>query len=148
MWNRDQAPKGNTQQPATSTPDPGRERRVVAWVGKSVVFKGDLTSSEDMTIDGRVEGSIEVRDHSLTIGPDADIRAGIIARAVTVLGKVTGTITARDMVEIQETGTVEGDIIAPRLAIADGALLRGSVDTEARTAGQAKGPRPQATATV
>jgi cytoskeletal protein CcmA (bactofilin family) len=152
MWNRDQAPKGGAQQPA-STPAidaTGRqpeERRVVAWVGKSVVFKGDVTSSEDMTIDGRVEGSIEVRDHSLTIGPDADIRAGIIARAVTVLGRVTGTITARERVEIHETGTVEGDIIAPRLAIADGALLRGRVDTEKREP-HAKTARPQATATA
>jgi cytoskeletal protein CcmA (bactofilin family) len=151
MWNRDQAPKGNASQPANGPGPNGisHERRVVAWVGKSVVFKGDLTSSEDMTIDGRVEGSIEVRDHSLTIGPDADIRASIIARTVTVLGHVTGTITARDMVEIQESGTVDGDIIAPRLAIADGALLRGRVDTEARrTEPQLGGAQPQAAATV
>jgi cytoskeletal protein CcmA (bactofilin family) len=141
MWNRDQAPQGAAPQPrAASAPEVHRhteERRHVAWVGKSVIFKGDLISSEDMTVDGRVEGSIEVCDHSLTVGPDADIRAGITARSVTIMGRVTGTITARDTVEIQSTGSVEGDIISPRIAIADGALLRGRVDTEARR------PEPQ-----
>ena len=83
-------------------------------------------------IDGRVEGSIELRDHSLTIGPDAHIRANIVARTVTVLGAVTGTITARDAVDLRETGSVDGDIISPRLAMADGALLRGRVDTGTR----------------
>jgi cytoskeletal protein CcmA (bactofilin family) len=103
------------------------ERRMIAWVGKSVVFTGQLTSLEDMTIDGRVEGTIEVRDHSLTIGPDADIHAGITAKVVTVLGRVTGTITASHKVDIRETGAVKGDIVSPRLALADGALLRGQV---------------------
>lgn len=112
------------------------ERRVVAWVGKSVVFIGKLMSSEDMTIDGRVEGTIEVRDHALTIGPDADIRADIVARVVTIFGAVTGTITARDKVDIRDTGSVEGNIASPRLAIADGALLRGRVDTDLKGADQ------------
>jgi cytoskeletal protein CcmA (bactofilin family) len=135
MWNRERSPQdeGARQQPLTSVPtSPGRqleERRVVAWVGKSVVFKGELISSEDMTIDGRVEGSIELRDHSLTIGPDAHVRANIVAKTVTVLGAVIGTITARDTVELRETGSVDGDIISPRLAMADGAALQGRVDT-------------------
>jgi cytoskeletal protein CcmA (bactofilin family) len=111
---------------------PLEERRVVAWVGKSVVFKGDLISLEDMSIDGRVEGTIELRDHALTIGPDAHIRATIIAKTVTVRGAVTGTITASDKVDVSETGSVEGNIISPRLAMADGAVLRGRVDTSTR----------------
>jgi cytoskeletal protein CcmA (bactofilin family) len=104
------------------------ERRVVAWVGKSVVFKGELMSSEDMTIDGRIEGTIEVRDHMLTIGPDADIRARIVARAVTVHGDVNGSISGSERVEIQKTGSVLGDITTPRLVMVDGAVLRGRVD--------------------
>ena len=107
------------------------ERRVEAWLGKSVVFKGSLTSSEDMTIDGRVEGSIEIHDHTLTIGPDADIRADVVAQAVTVFGAVTGTITAGGKVDIRQTGSVEGNILTPRLAMADGALLRGRVEPKA-----------------
>jgi cytoskeletal protein CcmA (bactofilin family) len=119
-----------------SQPDPQgaasrltEERRLIAWVGKSVVFTGNLTSLEDMTIDGRVEGTIEVRDHDLTIGPDADIQANISARIVTVLGAVTGGITATTRVEIHETGAVNGDITSPRLVIADGAKFQGRADT-------------------
>jgi cytoskeletal protein CcmA (bactofilin family) len=107
---------------------PTAERRIVAWVGKSVIFKGDLISAEDMTIDGRVEGTIEVRGHGLTIGPDADIRADIVAHAVVVLGAVTGSITAQDRVDIAETGSVEGSILSRRLVVAEGAVLRGQVD--------------------
>jgi cytoskeletal protein CcmA (bactofilin family) len=110
---------------------PAEERRLVAWVGKSVIFKGDLISSEDMTIDGRVEGTIEVRGHTLTIGPDADIRATIVAGTVTVHGAVNGKITADHKVDIRPTGTVEGDVLSPRLAMSDGALLRGRVETRA-----------------
>ncbi len=104
------------------------ERRLVAWVGKSVVFTGNLTSLEDMTIDGRVEGTIEVRDHDLTIGPDADIQANISARVVTVLGSVTGTINAT-AVDLATTAAVTGDINSPRLVIADGATFQGRADT-------------------
>lgn len=107
------------------------ERRVVAWVGKSVVFKGTLTSSEDMTIDGRVEGSIEIRDNTLTVGPDADIQADIVARSVTIFGAVSGKITATDKVEICDGGSVEGNIKTARLAMAEGAWLKGRVDREA-----------------
>jgi cytoskeletal protein CcmA (bactofilin family) len=136
MWNQEATPKLAPPPPQTSPAAiPSRqsdERRVVAWVGKSVVFTGQLKSSEDMTIDGRVEGSIELRDHALTIGPDADIRADITAKIVTIFGAVTGKIIAREKVDIRETGSVEGDIISPRLAISDGALLRGRVDTETK----------------
>jgi cytoskeletal protein CcmA (bactofilin family) len=113
---------------ATHPSRPAEERRVTAWVGKSVIFKGELVSSEDMAIDGRVEGSIDVRGHALTVGPDADIRATIHAGTVIVLGAVSGKITAEHKVEIRPSGSVEGDITAPRLAMADGATLRGRVE--------------------
>jgi cytoskeletal protein CcmA (bactofilin family) len=106
---------------------PVEERRLVAWVGKSVIFKGELVSSEDMAIDGRVEGTIDVRGHTLTVGPDADIRATILAGTVTVLGAVTGKITAEHRVDLRPSATVDGEIVAPRLAMADGAILRGRV---------------------
>src|SRR5712692_8916181 len=115
MWNREASSQDEgARPPQTSVPTiPGRpveERRVVAWVGQSVGFSGDLISLEDMTIDGRVEGTIELRDHHLTIGPDAHIQADIVAKIVTVLGSVTGTITASETVDIRETGSVEGNI--------------------------------------
>jgi cytoskeletal protein CcmA (bactofilin family) len=106
------------------------ERRVTAWVGKSVVFKGTLTSSEDMTIDGRVEGSIQINDNTLTIGPDANIQADIVARGVTIFGAVSGKITATDKVEICDGASVEGNIKTARLAMADGGWLKGRVERE------------------
>lgn len=126
--------------PAVPAPRTFEERRVVAWVGKSVIFKGQLISSEDITLDGRVEGTIEVRDHRLTVGPDAEIQADIIAKTVDVLGSVSGSIIAHDKVEIRETGSIEGDIVSPRLVMADGAILRGRVETSTRGAGQATTP--------
>jgi cytoskeletal protein CcmA (bactofilin family) len=147
MWNQEAslrneaARQPQAAQPASSS-SPSDERRVVAWVGKSVVFKGALVSSEDLTIDGRVEGTVELRDHSLTVGPDGHIRADIIAKNVTVRGVVTGTITAGEKVVVHAAGSVEGDIISPRVVVADGAVLRGRVDTSARDA-EASSPRPR-----
>jgi cytoskeletal protein CcmA (bactofilin family) len=145
MWNR-QTPENDASTPQASTPSTPRmhspdDRRAVAWVGKSVVFKGELTSSEDMTIDGRVEGTIDVRDHALTIGPDADIRANVTARVVKITGKVAGTVIAKDVVDLSETASVEGDIFSPRLAIAEGATLQGRVDTSNSQPSAASRPR-------
>jgi cytoskeletal protein CcmA (bactofilin family) len=131
--------------PAATVPVPHvEERRVVAWVGKSVLFRGDLIGLEDMVIDGRVEGTIELRDHTLTIGPDAHIRADIAAKVVSVLGAVVGTIIATDAVHIGETGSVEGDITARRLAMTEGAVVRGRIDTGRGAAGDATDHKPQA----
>lgn len=151
MWNQEVRVQGERgRQPEVAVPGSAsrqaEERRVIAWVGKSVIFKGELVSSEDMTIDGRVEGNIEIRDHSLTVGPDADIHADIVAKTVIVLGVVTGSITAHDKVDIRETGSVLGDVLSPRLAMADGALLRGRVETATRHDVQ-EGRRAQLTAT-
>ena len=140
MWNRDQAPKSEPvpQQPTHSVPSspsaslPAEERRVVAWVGKSVLFRGDLISSEDMTIDGRIEGSIEVRNHHLTIGPNATIEADVAARQVTVFGKVAGSLTAEERVEIRHGATVEADITCQSLAIQEGAFFCGKVAMSGR----------------
>jgi cytoskeletal protein CcmA (bactofilin family) len=100
---------------------------VVMNLGKSVVIKGELSASEDLTLYGQMEGSITLPDHTLTIGPHADIKAAINANAVVILGAVTGNVTAREKVEIQTTGSVAGDVTSPRLAIADGGCLSGKV---------------------
>ena len=118
------------------------DRRPVAWVGKSVVFKGTLTSSEDMTIDGHVEGSIEVREQGLTIGPDADIRADIVAKTIVVHGTVIGNIRAGAKVDIRATGRIEGDLTAPSIVIAEGAVICGRVNTLTEQSDAAK-PRAQ-----
>ncbi len=146
MWNREASTRNEeTSEAQTATQAaaarPAAERRVVAWIGKSVVFKGDLSSSEDMIIDGRVEGSIAIRGHGLTVGPDAAIRADIVAQTVIVLGAVTGSITAQEKVDIGDSGSVEGNILSPKLAMAEGAVLRGQVDVGARN-GEDRRPSP------
>jgi cytoskeletal protein CcmA (bactofilin family) len=110
-------------------------------IGKSVVIKGELNGSEDLTIEGQVEGTIQLREHVLTIGPNGRIKAQVFAKAVIVLGEVTGNVTASDKVDIRDNGSVDGDIVAPRVAIAEGAHFRGSVDMQ-RKAGTAA-PKPE-----
>ena len=107
------------------------ERRVAAWIGASIVIRGDLTSSEDMTIAGRVEGDVTVRENTVVVAPKATIHGDIVARVVAVHGEVTGTITAAHKVEVGETGSVQGDIITPRMVVAEGAVLHGRVGTAA-----------------
>jgi len=106
-------------------------------IGKSVVIKGELNGSEDLTIEGQVEGKIELRQHVLTIGPNGKIKAQVFAKSVIVLGEVVGNITATEKVNIRDNGSVDGDIIAPRVAIAEGAHFRGSIDMQ-RTPGAPK----------
>jgi len=112
---------------------PPPEATQAAGIGKSVVIKGDVIGSEDLTIDGRVEGRIELRGHSLLIGPNAQVQAQVVARTITIMGAVTGNITASDKVDIRMAGSVEGDIEAPKVAMADGAQLCGRIDTLSAT---------------
>ena len=136
MWKkRDEAVK--PPQPATSsrsgpastgqtesTPQPER------GIGKRIVFKGELSGSEDLTIEGQVEGKIELRQNVLTIGPNARIKAQVDEKAIVIEGQVTGDITASERVDIRDHGSVDGDLVAPRVAIADGAHFRGSIDMQ------------------
>jgi cytoskeletal protein CcmA (bactofilin family) len=110
-------------------------------LGKSVIIKGELSASEDLTLYGQMEGSVTLPNHTLTIGPHADIKAAVAAKAVVIMGAVTGNVTAGEKVEIQTTGSVIGDVVAPRLAIADGGCLRGKVQMP-RGAGSPTPPTP------
>ena len=150
MWKRDEAVKPTSNQPggpapvastppastpAAPQPDNRRIERDMVNIGKSVVIKGELNGSEGLTIEGQVEGKIELKDHVLTIGPNGKIKAQVFAKAVIVLGEVNGNVTASEKVDIRDGGSVDGDIIAPRVAIAEGAHFRGSVDMQ-RKGGQ------------
>ena len=99
-------------------------------IGKSVVIKGELNGSEDLTIEGQVEGKIELRQNVLTIGPNGKIKAAVFAKSVIVLGEVVGNVTASEKVDIRDNGSVDGDLISPRVAIAEGAHFRGSIDMQ------------------
>ena len=107
-------------------------------IGKSVVIKGELSGSEDLTIEGHVEGKIDLKGNVLTIGPNGKIKAEVFAKAVVVLGEVTGNVTASEKVDIRDNGSVDGDIASPRVAIAEGAHFRGSVDMQ-----RSGGAKPQ-----
>jgi cytoskeletal protein CcmA (bactofilin family) len=114
-----------------------------ALIGKSVVVKGELEGSEDLAIEGQVDGKIELRDHTLTIGQGGRIKAQVFAKAVVVCGELVGNISASETVEIRESGSVDGDIVSPRVSIADGAHFRGSIDMQKKGVAPAKGvPAP------
>ena len=117
--------------------------RDVVNIGKSVVIKGELNGSEDLTVEGHVEGKVELREHVLTIGPHGKIKAEVFAKAVIVLGEVVGNITASEKVDIRDNGSVDGDIVSPRVAIAEGAHFRGSVDMQKKPAAPAQTVKPE-----
>jgi cytoskeletal protein CcmA (bactofilin family) len=102
----------------------------VVNIGKSVIIKGELSGSEDLTIEGQVEGKIELRQNILTIGSNGKIKAQVFAKAIVVQGDVHGNITATERVDIRDSGSVDGDISAPRVSIADGAHFRGAIDMQ------------------
>jgi cytoskeletal protein CcmA (bactofilin family) len=156
MWKRDEAPRPGSGQPAAAPqpvtpvaagprPEPTiHMEKDIVNIGKSVVIKGELNGSEDLTIEGHVEGTIQLKDHVLTIGPNGRIKAQVFAKAVIVLGEVTGNVTATDKVDIRDNGSVDGDIVSPRVAIAEGAHFRGSVDMQRKgAAAPAKPAQPQ-----
>jgi cytoskeletal protein CcmA (bactofilin family) len=101
-----------------------------AMIGQSITFKGELTGNEDLMIDGVVEGKIDLKEHHLTIGKNGRIKADLRAKSITIQGEVIGQVIAEEKVEIQATGRLQGDILAPRLSIADGAHFKGSVDMD------------------
>jgi cytoskeletal protein CcmA (bactofilin family) len=119
------------------------DARDVVNIGKSVVIKGELNGSEDLTVEGHVNGKIELKDHVLTIGPHGKIQAEIFAKAVIVLGEVTGNILATEKVDIRDNGSVDGNIISPRVAIAEGAHFRGSVDMQRKAEPGKPGEKPE-----
>jgi cytoskeletal protein CcmA (bactofilin family) len=100
-----------------------------AQIGKSVFIKGELSGSEDLYLDGQVEGSISLKGNSLTVGPNGQIKGGVEAKGVVVQGKVEGNIQASERVELRKAAIVTGDITTQRILIEEGASLRGKVDS-------------------
>ena len=105
----------------------GRGEEGMANIGKSITIKGDLTGNEDIVVEGNVEGKIDLPSNQLTVGANGTAKAEITAKTVVVIGKVSGNVHGTERVEIQATGVVEGDVSAPRLVVAEGAVLNGSI---------------------
>jgi cytoskeletal protein CcmA (bactofilin family) len=138
MWKRDTSHHPTSESPsAPESPTlPANMRnestldKTMVNIGRSVIIKGELSGSENLTVEGQVEGKIDLKDHILTIGPNGRVRAQIFAKSVVVHGQVVGNITATERVTVRESGSVEGDVQAPRFAIAEGATFRGKVDMQ------------------
>src|SRR6266849_4623956 len=163
MWNRrkdeDSMPKPLTAPPKPSDlakegipmstlPSRGSEphfepvRATNAVLGKSVIVKGQILSREDLTIDGEVEGTVELQEHRLTVGPNGKVRASIKAREVVVLGTVHGNVETTDKIDIRKDAKLVGDIKTARIVIEDGAYFKGNIDIQ-----RADAPRPAAVST-
>jgi len=130
----------STPTTATTSETPAVPRAVSAstadqaTIGKSLVIKGEVTGSESLYIDGRVEGSINLAGNRVTVGRNGVVSANINAREIVVLGKVRGNLTASDRVDIRSDGSLTGDVVAARISIEDGAFFKGGIDI--RKAGQ------------
>jgi cytoskeletal protein CcmA (bactofilin family) len=147
MWKRDESVRSTSvdstvapRTPApptaeTSGPRPDMRHNIakdIVNIGKSVVIKGELNGHEDLTVEGQIEGTIQLPEHVLTVGSSGRIKAQVFAKGVIVIGEVTGNVTATDNIDIRDNGSVDGDIVASRVAIADGAHFHGSVDMQGK----------------
>ncbi len=132
------SPAGSAVNPVAAAPprptEPLRNESLrtneVATIGKSVVVKGELSGSEDLVVDGEVEGSISLRGQSLTVGPNGRVRANIEARNVILHGRVDGDVHATERVELRKTASLTGDISTARISIEDGAFFKGTIDIQ------------------
>src|ERR1700742_4973658 len=129
--NRPAPPASGGFEPAGSRPAAPQAQSAAAdqaTIGKSLVVKGEVTGSESLYIDGKVEGAINLPGNRVTVGRNGQVAANISAREVVVLGKVRGNINASDRVDIRSEGSLTGDVIAQRISIEDGAFFKGGID--------------------
>ncbi|HEX6307096.1 MAG TPA: polymer-forming cytoskeletal protein [Longimicrobiales bacterium] len=114
--------------PTYERPAPGRMSDERATIGRSITIHGEVTGDEDLLIQGRVDGSVNLKQHSITVGPEGEVKADITARVITVEGTVKGNLKADEQAVLRSSAIVEGDITAPRVVLEDGARFRGGVD--------------------
>ena len=139
------APATQTKEsaPMSTTPAPSHHQsdsRGPAIIGKSVMIKGQIFSREDLTIDGEIDGSVELHEHRLTVGPNGKLQAGVKAREVVVLGTIHGNVEASDKIDIRKDAKLVGDIKTARIVIEDGAYFKGSIDIARPEAGRTGAP--------
>ena len=149
LWQSDRGSRGGAQTiagvpPSTASfgrsgPNTARamgEISDMANIGKSISIKGDVLGEEDTVIEGRVDGRVELKNHHLTVGPNGRVHGEISAKAVTIVGNVSGNVVATERVEVRESGRLEGDISSPRLLVHEGAQINGKISM-APASGQA-----------
>ncbi len=120
---------------AATPPEPQVKRASEACIGPSIHVKGEVSGTQHLRIDGHVEGRIELLDHNLTIGPSGRVHAEIHVKSLSIGGEVTGNVSATEKLELTDSGRLEGNIHAPRVALADGAHFKGQVHMEMGSGG-------------
>ena len=165
MWKRDNEPTPaptpaappalRTERPERterSEPEPPPQRAAEstarAVIGASLDLQGELSGDEDLLIEGRVQGRIQLAQHAVTIGAKGRVSAGVHARLISIEGEVDGNLVAEEMIVLKKSARVRGDLVAPRVVIEDGARFKGTIDMEpAAKPAQGAGPRPLAAST-
>lgn len=133
MWKKEDGPETTAaprpaMTPGIERPASPRTAGGAATIGRSITIRGEVTGDEDLLIQGHVEGSVSLRQHSVTVGAEGEVKADITARIITVEGSVQGNLKAEEQVILRSAAIVEGDIAAPRVVLEDGARFRGGVD--------------------
>jgi cytoskeletal protein CcmA (bactofilin family) len=154
-WKRDDPPT-NTPEPAMNPPRPAMPSPVTspqseprrsgerATIGPSIIIKGDLSGDEDLVIEGRVEGKVDLKQHNVTVGRSGRVKADIVAKVVTVEGEVDGNVFAQEQAILRQSGAIRGNIAAPRVILEDGSRFKGSIDMESSREHRVEAPsRPQ-----
>jgi cytoskeletal protein CcmA (bactofilin family) len=138
--------------PPTPMEPPVRAQQAVtgeqATIGKGLFIKGEITGSESLYVDGKVEGTLNLPGNRVTVGRNGQVAANITAREIVVLGKVKGNVTASDRVDIRAEGSLSGDVAAARISIEDGAFFKGGIDIRKPDAKSAPGPEAVKAATA
>ncbi len=133
MWKKDDAANepgtpARDPEPSTSRSRGARESGQRATIGRSISVKGEVSGDEDLLIEGHIDGSVNLKEHAVTVGAEGRVEASVTARLITVEGHVEGDLTAHDQVVLRASARVEGDITAPRVVLEDGARFRGGID--------------------
>lgn len=140
MWKKDDATPDSPQQedaPPRRNAPPGAAKTSAdpATIGRSITIRGEVSGDEDLLIQGTVDGSVELRQHSVTVGPEGRVTARITARIVTIEGEVEGDLEAQEQIILRASARVNGDMTAPRVVLEDGATFRGMVDMSEASGG-------------
>jgi cytoskeletal protein CcmA (bactofilin family) len=119
---------GETPMARTSVATPSASPDQAATIGKSLVVKGEISGSESLYVDGRVEGTINLPGNRVTIGRNGQVSANITAREIIVQGKLAGNVNASDRLDVRSEGSLTGDVVAQRISVEDGAFFKGKID--------------------
>jgi cytoskeletal protein CcmA (bactofilin family) len=154
MWKKDEESKpATTVTTVSGTVSPPKPKQTPiasgneqATIGRSITIKGDVTGDEDLVIQGRIDGTVDLKQHNVTVGPEGRVKANIAGRTVTIEGEVNGDVRGQEQVALRASSTVNGDIVSPRVVLEDGASFLGSIDMSGAKANTAAPPKKPETA--